>query len=288
MIKGSFDTDVLLLRPATGGIDVNAVEHRLATTPGAFRDPLHPATWILPLHPGEIDDLRGARIERPSEWPLEVARVTPSSSYVEVVPDYSTGRARQFATWLLGQGTWLLEVGGKVIGSVREPSDIYADVTWQDPDASAYPTENPPRIGFVVVLNRYREVSGGSLSEELVIHSSGTMSYLQLHPAEDDAKTYRRLTPALLQRWLQMLRPLLAEEADQSEPPDDRYDDPVFFAVEAPTENLSHGIVKFDAAHPPSQYREIISLTNEWAAAMRSDRAAIPPGLLPYPSRPHP
>lgn len=285
MIKGSFDTEVLLLRPAIGDVDVNAVVHRLAATPGAFRDPIHPATWILPLHPSEMDDLRSARIGRPLEWPLEVARVTPSSTCVEVIPDYSTGRARQFVTWLLGQGTWILDVGGEVIGHVREPSDIYADDAWQDPDASADPTENPPRTGFVVVLNRYREVSGGSLSEELVVHSSGTMSYLQLHPVEDDAKAYRRLAPGLLQRWLQMLRPLLAGEADQSEPPDGRYGDPVFFAIEAPTENLSHGIAKLDAANPPPHYRELISLTNGWATAMRADRTAMPPGLLPYPSR---
>jgi hypothetical protein len=284
MTKSSFDTDVLLLRPTTGEVDVNAVEHRLAATPGAFRDPIRPATWILSLHPGEIDDLRSARIGHPHEWPLEVARVTPSSSCVEVIPDYSTGRARQFVTWLLGQGDWTLEVGGEAIGPAREPSDIYADDTWQDPDASADPTENPPRAGFVVVLNRYREVSGDSLSEELVVHSSGIMSYLQLHPIEDDAKTYRRLTPELLQRWLQMLRPLLAGQADQSEPPDGRYVDPVFFAVEAPTANLSHGIAKLDAANPPPQYRELISLTNGWATAMRADRTAIPPGLLPYPS----
>jgi hypothetical protein len=283
MFRGPFDTDVLLLRPATGDVDVNAVEHRLASTPGAFRDPVHPATWILPLHPGEIDDLRSARIGRPSEWPLEVARVTPSPSCIEVIPDYATGRARQFVTWLLDQGAWILEVGGEVIGPVREPSGIYADDTWQDPDASADPTENPPRTGFVVVLNRYREVSGGSLSEELVVHSSGLMSYLQLHPVKDGAKTYRRLAPELLQRWLQLIRPLLAGEVDQAEPPDDRYEDPVFFAVEAPTKNLSHGVAKLDAANPPSHHRELISLTNGWAAAMRADRAAIPPGLLPYP-----
>lgn len=283
MTRGSFDADVLLLRPVTGDVDASAVEHRLAATPGAFRDPIYPATWILPLHPGEIDDLRGARIERPSEWPLEVARVTPSSSCVEVVPDYSTGRARQFVTWLLGQGTWILEVGGEVIGPVFQPSDIYADATWQDPDALADPTENPPRTGFVVVLNRYREVTGGSLSEELVVHSSGIMSYLQLHPVEDGAKTYRRLTPELLQDWLQLLRPLLTGEVDPSEPPDDRYEDPVFFAVEAPTKNLSHGVAKLDAANPPLHYRELISLTNAWAAAMRADRAAIPPDLLSYP-----
>lgn len=284
MTRGSFDTDVLLLRPATGDVDVNAVEHRLAVTPGAFRDPVHPATWILPLHPREIDDLRSARIDRPHEWPLEVARVTLSSSCVEIIPDYSTGRARQFVTWLLSHGTWILEVGGESIGPVCEPSDIYADATWQDPDVSADPTENPPRTGFAVVLNRYREVSGGSLSEELVVHSSGIMSYLQLHPVEDGAKTYRCLTPELLQSWLQLLRPLLAGEVDPSEPPDDRYEDPVFFTVEAPTKNLSHGVAKLDAANPPSHYRELISLTNGWATAMRADRAAIPPGLLPYPS----
>jgi len=284
MTKGSFDTDVLLLRPPAGDVDVSAVDHRLVATPGAFRDPIDPATWILPLHPIEIDDLRNARLERPQEWPLEVARVRPSSSYIEVIPDYSTGRARQFVTWLLSQSSWILEVRDEVIGPVRNPSDIYADGAWQDPDASADPTENPPRTGFVVVLDRYREVSGGSLSEELVVHNSGIMSYLQLHPVEDDAKTYRRLTPELLQRWQQLLQPLLAGEADQTEPPDDRYEDPVFFAIEAPTENLSHGIAKLDAANPSPHYRELISLTNGWATAMRADRTAMPPGLVPYPS----
>lgn len=284
MTKGSFDTDVLLLRPAARVVDVSTVEHHLAAIPGAFRDPIHPATWILPLHPSEIDDLRSARLEHPQEWPFEVARVTPSSSCIEVIPDYSTGRARQFVTWLLGQGAWILEVAGEVIGPVHEPSDIYADDNWQDPDASADPTENPPRTGFVVVLNRYREVSGGSLSEELLIHSSGIVSYRQLHPAEDDAKTYRRLTPDLLQRWQQLLRPVLAGAADQTEPPDGKYEDPVFFAIEAPTKNLSHGVAKLDGANPPQHCREIISLTNEWAAAMRANRTAIPAGLLPYPS----
>jgi hypothetical protein len=58
----------------------------------------------------------------------------------------------------------------------------------------------------------------------------------------------------------------------------------VFFAIEAPTKNLSYGIAKLDAANPPSHYRELISLTNGWATVMRADRTAIPPGLLPYPS----
>jgi hypothetical protein len=284
MARGSFDTDVLLLRPAAGAVDLAEVERRLAATPGAFRDPIHPATWILPLHPGEIADLRSARLEHPQEWPLEVARVAPSLSCVEVIPDYSTGRARQFVTWLLGQGTWTLEVGGEAVGPVREPSDIYADDAWQDPDASADPTENPPRTGFLVILNRYREVSGGSLSEEIAIHSSGLMSYLQLQPVADDAKTCRRLTTEMLQRWMQLVRPLLAGQADQTEPPDDRYEDPVFFSIEGPTENLSQGVAKLDAANPPPHYRELISLTNDWAIAMRADRTAIPPGLLPYPS----
>lgn len=272
----SFDNEVLLLSPVCGSVDITAVEHHLESTPGAFRDPIDPLVWILSAHPQEIENLRRERVEHPTEYPLGLARVVTSSKNVVVYPDYSTGRSRQFVTWLLTQGPCALEVRGEVIGQVATPSDIYASAdTWKDPDALADPTEMPPRTGMIVSMAR--DLDG--LLEHVEIHDSGIMSYEQLRPVDDPQKTYRRLNPEFLARWLELIKRLPFDGDVRG--PDGDYVDPVLISAETPTYTI--GIPKIDAARPTEAYQEFIGLVNGWATALRGDRAAMPPGLLPYP-----
>lgn len=272
----SFDDEVLLLWPVNKGVNGAAIEQHLAATPGAFRDPHEPATWILAMHPQYVDELCRARLEDARSYPSD-PRVVVSPDHVVVYPG-STGHGRKFVHWLLSQGPCELTVRGQAVGRVTSPSDIYAENDWDDPDAYLDPTETPPRTGTVIEIRRYHEVNG-SLSECVAIHDSGVMSYEQHYPVEDPAKTYRRLSPALLARWLELIKPLpITGDAPGR---DGEYIDPVFLNVEIPTDII--GAPKIDAARPPEHYRELLALTDAWTVALRANRGAMPPGLLPYP-----
>lgn len=271
-----FDDEVLLLRPLNGGVNGAAIEQHLAETPGAFRDPHEPSTWILAMHPQDVEKLRQARIEDPRSFSFD-PRVVVSPDVVVVYPG-TTGHGRRFVHWLLSQGPCELTVRGQVIGRVISPSDIYSEDEWDDPDAYLDPTETPPRTGTVVTVLRHHQV-GGEVSEDILVHDAGVMSYEQRYPVGDPVKTYRRLAPELLPRWLELVKGL---PLDADAPgPDDEYIDPVFVSIETPID--SQGVPKLDAARPTEPYREFLSLVNGWAAALRRDRAAMPPGLLAFP-----
>lgn len=269
-----YDDEVLLLRPMNLRVNDATIEQHLEETPGAFRDPHEPSTWILAMHPQYVEKLRQARIEDPRSFSFD-PRVVVSPGHVVVYPG-TTGHGRKFVHWLLSQGPCELIVRGQVVGPVTLPSDIYADEEWDDPDLD--PTESPPRTGTNVVIERFRLV-GGDVSENVIVHDAGVMSYEQIYPVNDLAKTYRRLSPALLTRWLILTKPLPI--TGDAPGPDGEYVDPVFLRIETPIEVL--GMPKIDAARPKEHYRELLSLVNEWTTALRQDRAAMPPGLLIYP-----
>jgi len=267
-----FDDDVLLLRPVNQGVNGATIEQHLAETPGAFRDPQEPTTWILAMHPEYIEKLRRARIEDPRSYPFD-PRVVVSPDHVVVYPG-TTGHGRKFVHWLLSQGPCDLTVRGQVIGRVALPSDIYEEEEWDDPDADLDPTERPPRTGTTLTIQHDRE----GLSEDLTVHDSGVLSYEQREPIDDPVKTYRRMAPELLAQWLELVKclPLDADEPG----PDGTYVDPVLVSLETPTNSRTPRI---DAAHPAEPYRELMLLVNGWVTALREDRAAMPPGLLPFP-----
>lgn len=270
-----FDDEVLLLWPVSEGVNGATIEQHLATTPGAFRDPHEPTTWILAMHPQYVDELRQARLEDARSYPSD-PRVVVSPDHVVVYPG-TTGHGRKFVHWLLSQGPCELTVRGQVIGRVTSPLDIYAEKDWDDPDAYLDPTETPPRTGTVVEFTRHHQM-GGPLSEEVIVHDSGVMSYEQRHPVADPVKTYRRLAPELLGRWLTLIKRLSFKS--DAPGPDGEYIDPVLVSFETPTDCQTP---KIDAARPTEPFREFVSLVNGWTTAMREDRAAMPPGLLPYP-----
>ena len=266
----AFDDEVLRLCPADGGVGATAIEEHLTAMPGAFRDPHEPSTWILAAHPQLVGELRRARLEDPTRYPPD-PRIVVSQGDVVVVPG-SDARERAFVTWLLAQGAWELSVRGERIGRVTSPSDIYAGDDWQDPARSADPTGIPPRTGTVLTIERERD----ELCEQIAVHDSGVMSYEQLRPIEDPAKTYRRLSAELLPRW----RALVAQlplEAD-APGPDGSYVDPVLVRLDTPTDLAA--MPKIDAARPAEAYRELVALVNAWAAALREDRTAMPAGLI--------
>src|SRR5512140_2098914 len=162
-----FDDEVLLLWPVSKVVNGATIEQHLAATPGAFRDPHEPATWILAMHPQYVDELRRARLEDARSYPSD-PRVVVSPDHVVVYPG-TTGHGRKFVHWLLSQGPCDLTVRGQAMGRVASPSDIYAENDWDDPDLYLDPTETPPRTGTVVVIERFHEVSG-SVTEEVVVH----------------------------------------------------------------------------------------------------------------------
>ena len=102
----AFDDEILLLRPVEGGVDTAAIEAYLAATPGAFRDPVERATWILAGHPQSVDALQRARLEQPGRYPLD-PRIAVSPEDVMVVPG-TEARERAFVAWLLSQAPWEL------------------------------------------------------------------------------------------------------------------------------------------------------------------------------------
>lgn len=266
----TFDDEILLLRPVEGSVDTAAVEARLTATPGAFRDPIERATWILARHPQDVDALRRARLEQPGHYPPD-PRIAVSPEDVVVVPGTAT-RERAFVTWLLSQAPWELSVRGELVGRVSSPADIYASEDWQDPALAADPTGTPPLTGAVLTIER----EGDVLSEQIAVHDAGVMSYEQLRPVADPAKTYRRLSPELLARWHDLVARL---PLDADAPgPDGAYVDPVFVRLDEPTDLVA--MPKIDAARPPDAYRELLALVDGWAAALRADRAAMPAGLI--------
>lgn len=268
-----FDDEVLLLHPVNGSADAATIEQHLAGTPGAFRDPHDPSTWILAGHPQFVDELRRKRVENPTRY-LPDPRVIVTPEYVTVVPGVS-GRGRKFVHWLLSQGPCDLTVRGQAIGRVTSPSDIYAEEEWDDPDAWFDPTETPPRTGSVITVMRHHP----RLREHVAVHDSGVVSYAQWLPDETPEKTFLRMSPELLSRWLELVK-RLPLEAD-APGPDDSYIDPVLVELDIPTDIIA--VTKMDAARPTEPCQEFFSLVNEWAAALRNDRAAMPPGLLPFP-----
>lgn len=268
----TFDNEVLLLRPVDGGVSAAAIEAHLAATPGAFRDPCEPSTWIVAAHPQLVEEVRRARLEHPTRYPPD-PRIVVSPEDIVVVPS-SDARERAFVTWLLAQGAWELSVRGDVIGRVTSPSDIYASDDWQDPELSADPTGTPPRTGTVITIERERD----GLSEQVAVHDSGVMSYEQLRPIEDPAKTYRRISTELLPRWRELVARL---PLDADEPgPDGAYVDPVLVRLDTPVDLVA--MPKIDAARPAEPYRELLALVNTWAAALRADRTSMPTGLIAF------
>ena len=268
-----FDDEVLLLRPLNERVSAAVVEDYLDKTPGAFRDPLDNSTWYLAQHPQQIEELRKTRIDNPTRY-LAEPRVIVSPQDIVVVPGVS-GRGRKFVHWLLSQSSCELSVHGRVVGRVTKPSEIYADETWEDPEASADPTESLPRVGslVVVMLNRADRL------ESVAVHSSGVMSYEQLRPVDDPEKTYRRMAPEQVAHWQDLVRRLALqpETSDSSEP----ISDPVLVRIESPTEVVD--IFELDSAHPHERDRDFLSLVEGWSRALREDRGAVLPGLLPYP-----
>jgi hypothetical protein len=271
-----FDDEIITLWPEQRSETIARVEQELAVTAGAVRDPADSTTWFLP-HPQAAGIIRQQRLDDPTRYPA-VARVIVRPDHVVVFPDDTEGRARKFVTWLLSLGPWDVAIRDQAPVRVGSPAEIYANNTWVDPDASADPTEIPPRTGTVLVIKRHHRV-GGNVSESVLVHDSGVMSYAQSFPVEDATATYRRLPPELLAHWLNLVQHL---PLDVDAPgPDDEYIDPVFVSIETPDDTF--GVPKVDAARPPEPYRELLSLVREWITALRTDRAAMPPGLLPYP-----
>lgn len=266
----AFDDEILLLRPIAGGVDTVAIEAHLAAMPGAFRDPLERETWILAAHPRDIDALRRARLEQPGRYPLD-PRISVSPEDIVVVPG-TQARERAFVTWLLSQAPWELRVRGEVVGQVTSAADLYASEDWPAPALADDPTGTPPLAGAVLTIER----EGDELSEQIAVHDAGVMSYEQLRPVADPAKTYRRLSPELLARWRELVAHL---PLDADAPgPDGVYVDPVIVRLDEPTDLVA--TPKIDAARPPDAYRELFALVDGWAAALRADRAAMPAGLI--------
>lgn len=268
-----FDDEVLLLRPVDDSVNGAAIEQHLTETPGAFRDPHDLSTWILAGHPEFIAELRQKRIENASRY-LPDPRVIVSPDAVVVVPGVS-GRGRKFVHWLLARGPCDLTVRGEAVGRVTSPSDIYTEEEWDDPDAHLDPTETPPRTGTLISIER----DSVDLSEDLAVHDSGIMSYEQRRPIEDPEKTYRRMAPEILSRWSALIEGL--PPSGDAPGPDGDYVDPVIVKLYIPTDLVS--AMKIDAARPTEPCREFISLVTGWIVSLREDRAAIPPGLLPFP-----
>lgn len=268
----TYEDEVLLLRPDGWSVDVAAIEAHVAATPGAFRDPLDAATWILSAHPELVERLRRERVAHPTRYPeLGLARVTISPDYLVVYPDSTTGRARQLVTWLLSRGTWELTVRGHVVGRVTAPLEIYGDEPWEDPDAGADPTESPPRTGSLLTFERDR----AGTYEQLAVHDSGVLSYERMVSGGGREKLYRQLVPEMRARWNTLVSQL---PLDADVPgPDGSFVDPVLLRVETPSDLVA--MPKIDAARPTEPYREIVALANGWTAALRADQTAVPSGL---------
>jgi hypothetical protein len=210
--------------------------------------------------------------------PAFTTQVRRGQRGIEVIPGESTlaaGRARKFIETLLAMGPFELEIAGNVIGEVRTAHDIYGDLPWEDPDLSEDPTESPPRTGALVTF--YRD-AGSDVAESLAFHDSGIVSYVQRRPIMDVAKTYRMLSPTRrAQLWDLIAKlPLLEEDGAG---PNGEYLDPVYISLETPKGD-DDSYVKLDAAKPSAEAAAFVKLVDGWAKAMRSDRNAIPPGMV--------
>lgn len=266
------DEDVLLLRPKFA-LDPQRVEQALEAVPGSFRHPARNDRWVLPSSAVMADVIRDRMRRDEATFTTQVRQVNRA---IEVIPGETwldAGRARKFVETLLAMGPFELEVGGQFVGEVRSVTDVYGDTRWEDPDFSLDPTESPPRKGNLVTF--YRD--GSKVREFLAIHDSGIVSYEQREPVEDVEKTYRRIAPAQQAPLSELIAALPFLEEDGAGPAGE-YIDPVYIRFETPTGEGRDA--KLDAANPSPEAAPFVKVADSWVKALRSDRAAVPPGLI--------
>lgn len=267
-----FDKDILLLQPIEDHLNTAHIVYMLDIIPGAFRDMHEKNMWILVVPAAERDQTLARREKDPTYYSSNTRISLLPDATVEVVPGGTTldwGRAQKFVTWLLTLEPWQITVGGKVLGHITAPSDIYTQA-WPDPNESANPTESPPKMGHLLTLTR--EVEGER--RKISVHDSGFISYMS---TQGDLELTRvgRLTSELRARWPELINGL-PMDSDHSGP-NGEYTDPIYLMMETPTDLAE---VKLDAAHLDPALREIVTILDDWLETLTIDEHATPSGLV--------
>jgi hypothetical protein len=117
----------LVLRPASGAVDVDSVRAWLDSRPFAFRDPVADAGWHLSASPALMALNRRARLERPREFPCGLrVTVAPDQVWVAARADrHDLARGLQLVQWLVGDRAWTVAIDGGRFAPVGDPARLF-------------------------------------------------------------------------------------------------------------------------------------------------------------------
>lgn len=102
----------LLLRPATGTFDTQAIRAHLESLPDVFIDPLGTGRYLMTGHPNMVETYREDRIEDPSCFPyVDIIDVTPEyvSIFLEHGDDDKLRSARELLRWMIARFEPIIE-----------------------------------------------------------------------------------------------------------------------------------------------------------------------------------
>lgn len=255
----------LILRPASGAVDVPAVTAELDALPHVFRDPVEGDGWHMSATPRMMQLNREQRIARPRDFPLGIRiRVAPDHVWLAARADNDDlARALAFVAWLTRGGGWTAEVDGGAAAPVGDPRRLFPR-DLPDPDTLVDDaTVSPVTEGTLLDWS----IPRGDVAHELAVHSSGQWRY-----TSGDRTLRGQLAAPARDAWNQAVAAIDTDDPELPAEPD-----PATAATIEVATAEGHEWVELDLAAPPAAYRPLVAMVSRWLAAL--DGAATPPAL---------